>query len=102
MTPTPTQSGERAEALDAAQWRAFLESVSAEQVVSLSEKFGDALGVVRDAARYRYLRDAPSGSENGEIEIVFWRKSKGHVLSGKPLDRKIDAAIAALDSEESK
>jgi hypothetical protein len=54
-TPPAAAVGEDAKDA-AANWRALMESVNADQVVRASEKFGDALGVLKDAARYRFLR----------------------------------------------
>ena len=82
MTPTPPQAGERAEALD-----------------RLSES------IWKDAERYRFLRDDAQYSDGWTPHVLTNSHLSGHApeyLAEEELDAAIDAAIAALDSEESK
>lgn len=48
-----------------------------------------------DAERYRWLRNAPNNAPDGGVEILFWRREKGAIVTGASLDAAIDAARAA-------
>lgn len=82
---------------DAAAWRQFCEAVGAQQAVDASAKFGDALGIVRDAARYRFVRDPVF--KPGEPQPDAWIEFRGneHIesewLTGDMADAAIDAAL---------
>ena len=113
MTPTPPQAGERAEALDARDVQdrvvAWMDNGSA-WVTPRSPPAGlhalvladDYAAIVArlevaeaDARRYRWLRSRIPGSTYRIAGVIY---SEG----GPGVDTAIDAAIAALDSEESK
>jgi hypothetical protein len=48
----------------------------------------------KDAARYRYLRNAPKSRPNGP-DLADWTDGDGIALRGTFADEAIDAAIAA-------
>lgn len=89
---TPSSEGDGRDGEDARAWRQWCEAVGAEQVVALNEKFGDALGLVKDAERYRWLR-------SHQREVVFTDATGvptwGYDDSAEALDAALDAAIAS-------
>jgi hypothetical protein len=83
---------------DAEKWHAFTAGIDADQVVSASEKFGDALGLLRDAARYRWLRDS-RGPVTTHIETWRYDLDKYVMVANEEADAAIDAAMALATSK---
>jgi hypothetical protein len=80
---------------DAESYRRIWAELDAEQVVRASKKFGDSLGVLKDAERYRYLRTHRHDyiQRNTGAEISLRLPAGADLLKDAAIDAVLDAAI---------
>ena len=87
---------------DADRWRDITAGIDADQVVAASVKFGDARGVLKDAGRWRAMRQtlvaADFAPEMGGGPVVMFACHAERVGFGpEGADAIADAAVAAMN-----
>lgn len=111
MTPTPPQSGERAEALDLRRYRFLRDSTACSLSISHNDHHNMYLSVADTLDDSQGYYDDISDAERAQmiatdtiwtVHIYPVTPVGFNVFHGATLDSAIDAAIAALDSEEAK